>query len=49
MLNTCRKNRLYIIIKTREDKGDREGIPHTYPILGNSSRVIFKTIDPKGD
>ena len=35
---------------SREDKRDREGIPHTHPdSIGNSSRVIFKTTDPKGD
>ena len=28
---------------TREDKGDREGIPHMHPIrISNSSRVIFR-------
>ena len=39
------------IANPREDKGDREGIPHTHPIrpIGNSSRVIFRTTDSKGD
>ena len=29
---------------SREDKGDREGIPHTHPTpyIGNSSQVIFR-------
>ena len=35
--------------KTREDKGDREGIPRTPYSIGNSSPVIFNTTDPKGD
>ena len=40
---------LYFVF-TREDKGDREGIPHIHPYsIGNSSRLIFKTTDPKGD
>ena len=39
-----------IEVQTREDKGDREGIPHTHPI----PQVIrldffYKTTDPKGD
>ena len=29
--------------QAREDKGDREGIPHTHPV------AIFKTTTPKGD
>ena len=37
-------------LQAREDKGDREGTPiHTLFHIGNSARVIFKTIDPKGD
>ena len=27
---------------SREDKGDREGIPYTPYSIGNSSRVIFR-------
>ena len=34
----------------REDKGDRKGMPQYTPYsLGNSSRIIFKTTNPKGD
>ena len=29
-------------LKTREDKGDREGIPYTPYSIGNSSQVIFR-------
>ena len=37
--------------RTREDKGDREGILRAYTpyFIGNLSRVIFKTTDPKGN
>ena len=30
-------------------KGTEKASPHTPYLIGNSSRVIFKTIDPMGD
>ena len=43
------KNLLRLLLSMpREDKRDREA-PYTPYSIGNSSRVIFKTTDPKGD
>ena len=40
----------FLPFSPRGDKGGREGVPHTHPYsIGNSSQVIFKNIDPKGD
>ena len=45
------ENLVLLVPKAREDEGDREARhpPYTPYSIGNLSRVIFKTTDPKRD